>query len=94
MGENSNKLGGVTIESTTTVGLEVGFQPRTRSIWFKHLPFLSLVSRNFVAIANLAIFLLEVVNFNTSMLCTSRVPSIGHSLAYFVPYEFRVVHGV
>ena len=30
--------------------------------WFKDLPFLSLVYRNFVAVANLAIFLLEAVN--------------------------------
>ena len=70
------------------------FAAKNKVHWFKHVPFLSLASRNFVAVANIAIFLLEVVNFNTTLLCTSRVPYIGHSLAYFVPHEFLVMHGV
>ena len=60
--KNSNKLGRVTIESRTTVGLEVGLQPGARSIGTK----ISHSCRWFPeillhAVANLAIFLLEVV---------------------------------
>ena len=56
IGENSNELGRVTIESTTTVGLEVGFQRRTRSIgsnnthsfrWFPEILLPSRILRYF-----------------------------------------------
>ena len=81
------------MESTTTLGFEVGLQPRARSIvlnishtcrWFPEILMPSRILQN---------FLLEVVNFYTTLLCTSRVPSIGHSLGYFVPCEFLVVRG-
>ena len=54
--ENSNKLSWVAIESTTTVGLEIGFQPRTRSIgsyishscrWFPEILLPSRILRYF-----------------------------------------------
>ena len=56
IGKNSNKLGKVTIESTTTVSLEVGFQPRTRCIgsnishscrWFPEILLPSRILRYF-----------------------------------------------
>ena len=56
IGEDSNKLGRVTIEATTTVGLEVGFQPRRRSIgsnishscrWFPEILLPSRILRYF-----------------------------------------------
>ena len=45
----------------------------------------------FVDVANFA-FLHQVVNFNTTLLSTSCVPSFGHSLAYLIPQEFLIMH--